>query len=349
MSAMLEQIRAATPRLTLLILDACRDNPFAQTGSRSVGSTRGLANVEPGGARQSGVFIMYSAGYGQTALDRLSDRDAEPTSVYTRVLLPKLTAPGKSIIELAREVREDVEALALTVNHPQRPAYYDELSGPIFYFVPPDAPSLPPRVEAARPQVPPPVAPVRPVIEPARPSFDCSFAKTADEFAICADAELARLDRQLSRLYYERVDTLGDDARLAFRREQGRWLNERTACGGNPPCIARAYTTRIAALAHTRSPPPSASAPIRDASPSFDCRFARTPDEITICSNASLAAKDRRLDQAFKELSARLSVAARRGLVSRQHIWLRRRAACGAAVSCIDAAYETRILELRRM
>ncbi len=72
----------------------------------------------------------FSAGFGQTAADRLNDNDREPTSVYTRTLLNKISVEGKPITDLAREVREDVEALAATVNHEQRPAYYDELSGP---------------------------------------------------------------------------------------------------------------------------------------------------------------------------------------------------------------------------
>jgi uncharacterized protein len=46
---------------------------------------------------------------------------------------------GKAITDLAREVREDVEALAASVRHEQRPAYYDELSGPPFFFNPPKA------------------------------------------------------------------------------------------------------------------------------------------------------------------------------------------------------------------
>ena len=71
---------------------------------------------------------MYSAGYRQTALDRLNSEDVEPTSVYTRVLVKKLGQPGSSIASVAREVRNEVQNLAKSVGHQQRPAYYDELS-----------------------------------------------------------------------------------------------------------------------------------------------------------------------------------------------------------------------------
>jgi Caspase domain len=107
----------------ILIIDACRDNPFATGGKRSIGGTRGLANV----ATAKGTFIMYSAGAGQSALDRLGENDGEPTSVYTRVLLSRLSNPGVKLRDLAASVRDEVEQMGKTVGHDQRPAYYDDL------------------------------------------------------------------------------------------------------------------------------------------------------------------------------------------------------------------------------
>ncbi len=107
----------------ILIVDACRDNPFAKAGKRSLGGTRGLGAVEP----PKGTFIMYSAGTGQAALDRLNDSDASPTSVYTRVLLSRFDKPGMALRDLAASVREEVDKLSKSVGHEQRPAYYDDL------------------------------------------------------------------------------------------------------------------------------------------------------------------------------------------------------------------------------
>ncbi len=107
----------------ILILDACRDNPFTAGGTRGVGGTRGLANA----ATTKGTFIMYSAGAGQTALDRLDDNDPDTTSVYTRVLLARLSSPGLKLRDLAASIRDDVEQLGKSVGHEQRPAYYDDL------------------------------------------------------------------------------------------------------------------------------------------------------------------------------------------------------------------------------
>ncbi|MEP2716863.1 caspase family protein [Pseudophaeobacter sp.] len=115
-------------RTTVMVLDACRNNPFATNGQRSVGGARGLVRMEP----PEGAFILYSAGAGQTALDRLSDDDSNPNSVFTRALLPRLQEEGMSLHDLAKQVRRDVQQLAASVNHEQFPAYYDQMSGDMF-------------------------------------------------------------------------------------------------------------------------------------------------------------------------------------------------------------------------
>ena len=70
---------------------------------------------------------MYSAGIGQSALDRLSDDDQNENSVYTRELLPLLNQPGLSLLQIATRVRRRVRLRALEANHNQVPAYYDEV------------------------------------------------------------------------------------------------------------------------------------------------------------------------------------------------------------------------------
>jgi hypothetical protein len=120
----LETIRTRGARITLLILDACRDNPFPKSDTRSVGGTRGLAPV----AAPEGTFILFSAGAGQAALDGMGGTDRDPNSVFTRALLRLLQDEDRPFQEVARAIRREVEAMAATVNHKQRPAYYDELT-----------------------------------------------------------------------------------------------------------------------------------------------------------------------------------------------------------------------------
>jgi formylglycine-generating enzyme required for sulfatase activity len=117
-------------RVALVVLDACRDNPFRRPGVRSVGGERGLSRVES--AR--GVFTFYSAGLGQTALDRLGNGDSNPNSVFTRVLVPRLANPTLDLTALAIDVREEVAQLAGSIGHEQRPAYYDETIGGRIYL-----------------------------------------------------------------------------------------------------------------------------------------------------------------------------------------------------------------------
>lgn len=121
---LLADLRERKPSFSLIVLDACRDNPFAE-GTRTVGGARGLARVEP----PEGTFIMFSAGANQTALDRLSDSDQEPTSIYTRTLLPLLKQPGLSLLDMADRVGEQVRDLAGSIGHRQTPAFYSGVVG----------------------------------------------------------------------------------------------------------------------------------------------------------------------------------------------------------------------------
>jgi hypothetical protein len=118
-------------RVAVVVLDACRTNPFARPGGKGVvGVAKGLLLPPP----VQGVFSFYAASSGQTALDRLSDGDANPNSVFTRVLAPALEKPGLDLTDLARDVREEVARIAQTGGHVQRPAYYDETIGGRVYL-----------------------------------------------------------------------------------------------------------------------------------------------------------------------------------------------------------------------
>ena len=122
LNVLLDQMAKQGPRLSLIILDACRDNPFSD-GTRGA-STRGLAKTEV-----AGTFIMYSAAAGQAALDRLPDENGDNhNSVYTRTLVPLLLQEGLTINQVAIRVRQEVARMAAGVSsHQQHPAYYDGL------------------------------------------------------------------------------------------------------------------------------------------------------------------------------------------------------------------------------
>jgi hypothetical protein len=92
--------------------------------------TRGGGLAPLKGEPPKGTFIMYSAGAGESALDRLPGNDPDPrNSIFTRKLLPLLGTKGLALHDLARQLRADVLQLASTVPHQQRPAYYDGVIG----------------------------------------------------------------------------------------------------------------------------------------------------------------------------------------------------------------------------
>ena len=136
LSDVLMRVQATGARTTLMIIDACRDNPFTAGTGRSLGGSRGLARV----TAPEGTFVLFSAGAQQQALDRLDGPDEDPNSVFTRALLPRLKEPGLELRQLVSEVRLEVRDLALSQNHQQFPAYYDELLGQ-FYFTDAAAPA----------------------------------------------------------------------------------------------------------------------------------------------------------------------------------------------------------------
>lgn len=126
-NGVLDEFEAAGAALTVAIIDACRDNPFAATpGTRSAAIKRGLAPVKAA----TGTFVIYSAGEGQQALDRLPDDPTGPQlSVFTRTFLPHLES-GVALERAISNAQVETAALARKVNgHLQHPAYYDQTLG----------------------------------------------------------------------------------------------------------------------------------------------------------------------------------------------------------------------------
>ena len=70
-----------------------------------------------------GVFSIFSAGAKQTALDRLSDDDTSPNSVFTRNFAKELLEPGLNLVQIAKHTRKLVSEMAESIGHRQTPAY----------------------------------------------------------------------------------------------------------------------------------------------------------------------------------------------------------------------------------
>jgi branched-chain amino acid transport system substrate-binding protein len=129
----LSQVLNATERaqkLRVVILDACRSNPYAARmkrtdtlASRSV-VARGFARVEP----DPGTLVVYAAKDGETA----SDGDGG-NSPFTAALVKNLQTPGVEVRRLFDNVRDDVQDLT---KRQQMPYTYGSVSGrQDFYFL----------------------------------------------------------------------------------------------------------------------------------------------------------------------------------------------------------------------
>ncbi len=121
-------LRQRGARLSILVLDACRNNPFQDNKGRSIGGRRGLAAMDP----PEGTLILFSAGAGQAALDRLEENDPNPNSVFTRTFLPLVQQEGLELARLSRQVKAKVRNLAKSINHTQTPAIYNEVIGDVY-------------------------------------------------------------------------------------------------------------------------------------------------------------------------------------------------------------------------
>lgn len=122
------QVIEPAKQLRLVILDACRDNPFAKTMKRTMASRglgRGLAGVEPD---RPNTLVAFAAKGGSTAED-----GAGAHSPFTTALLNHLVTPGIDLRKALGRVRDEV--MKATGNR-QEPFVYGSLGGADVSLVP---------------------------------------------------------------------------------------------------------------------------------------------------------------------------------------------------------------------
>ena len=127
----LEQVIAAVGaarKVRLVMLDACRDNPFAPTMQHTLSLKlvdKGFSNIEPG----AGFMVVYAAKHGETAIDGENGAD----SPFATALAREIKVPKVEIRKLFDIVRDDVWS---TTKHEQQPFSYGSPPGrEDFYFV----------------------------------------------------------------------------------------------------------------------------------------------------------------------------------------------------------------------
>ncbi|MHC6204522.1 caspase family protein [Breznakiellaceae bacterium SP9] len=133
--AVLDEINAAGNSLNIVVLDACRNNPFSWSRS----GTRGLAVVK---VPPADSIIVYAAGAGAAAADGTGRN-----GLFTTHLLNNLKKPGLEVREVFRLTQGDVRTAS---NNAQQPATYDQ-SDKLAYL-------------GSRPSVQPASAPEQPAV-----------------------------------------------------------------------------------------------------------------------------------------------------------------------------------------
>lgn len=220
-------------QLRLVILDACRDNPFAKTMKRTVASRaigRGLAKVEP---TSPNTMIAFAAKAGFTASD--GDSKNSPFAVALADHLPK---PGLDLRKAFGFVRDDV---LKNTGYKQEPYVYGSLGG--------DDVALVPAKPAATAGQPNPQDAVRRDYELAlqagdRDGWEAFLQAYPDGFY----ANLARV--QLKKIAAEEVRVAAEQKAKLAEQEKARLASERAQKAEQDKAAAAAKAaeeTRVAA------------------------------------------------------------------------------------------------------
>lgn len=184
------------------------------SGSLSLDLPPGVAVV--GGRRTLMSDVDYTVqpaadGSGNVVLLRNADSIITPLATLARVSQPAPAAPPEATTNEEAPVSEQ-----------------------------PGTPAAPP------PAVAPPPAPTQapPRTASARPSFDCAKARTRGETAVCGNAGLATLDRNMAAQYSRSMEVATPEQRALLRRTRDRFLGYRDRCPNNA-CIGDAYVGRM--------------------------------------------------------------------------------------------------------
>ena len=232
-------------KLSLIILDACRENPFhpaADDARVTRGVSMGLAGVGP---TVADTLIAFAAKAGSVSYD--GDGRNSP---FTTALLKYITQPGLDIRLALGKVRDDV---LRATNHRQEPYVYGSLGGENVALVPAPVAAAP-SVAAVPPATPSPAA-----APPANADADeASDYRTTERFA-SLDGWRAFLavhpDGAYARLARAEVDKLLARQKIeAAKTEAAPMVTARTEVA--PPLSPEALCERDAdRLVHLRANP----------------------------------------------------------------------------------------------
>lgn len=159
-------------------------------------------------------------------------------------------ADGTGLVVLLRNADPIITPLATLAKGGQQPAATAQNDGMTQGDLPQPDDGAPAAPAAPSPPTPAPIPAPAPTPRPApkpvgaRPSFNCANARTKSEIAVCGDAGLASLDRNMAAQYVRAMSAASPDQQALLRRTRDRFLAYRDRCP-NVACMGDAYTGRI--------------------------------------------------------------------------------------------------------
>ena len=202
LNALISDLSRAT-KTRLVILDACRNNPFAvklaeNPSTRSAGQSRGLARVYAG----VGSFIAYSTQPGNVALDGQGRN-----SPFTEALLSHLGDAGADVHAVMRRVRADVGRATSDQQVPwENSSLIEEMA---FAATPVRRPP-----QKSSPAAVPPAEPFRTTVTARRYAYVTGLDPNGDNFLALRSAPAGE---------GVRIATMGPDTLLQILESRGVW------------------------------------------------------------------------------------------------------------------------------
>ena len=141
LKSVLDRLALGKSAINIVVLDACRNNPFRPEGAVRYRSLRGLGLARTEAPR--GTLIAYSTSPGQLAAD-----GGSTNSIYTETLARILLEPGRDVTEAFARAGHEVRRKTMD---DQIPWYESSVAGAYYLSSPAGASALAPDTQAGRP------------------------------------------------------------------------------------------------------------------------------------------------------------------------------------------------------
>jgi TPR repeat protein len=127
-SDIMTSIAQKNPKIAIVVLDACRSLVRAATDEKEVkrGPDSG-SRLLPAKDLPNGSIVIFSASFGEQAIESFGSQDHRRNSLFTEVLRSELQRPGQTLIDLGQRLKLMVRAFANKGGGQQEPEYFENL------------------------------------------------------------------------------------------------------------------------------------------------------------------------------------------------------------------------------